>query len=75
MAANFWRATVAWSVCFVVTIALSFITKPKADADLQGLVWGMSSQTAEEKAVWYKRPVVLASIVGVMALLCNLIFW
>jgi SSS family solute:Na+ symporter len=50
MAANFWRATLAWSVCFLVTAALSFVTKPKPEKELQGLVWGVPASPVEPSA-------------------------
>src|SRR5205807_9540689 len=37
MAQNFWTAIYAWTVCFVVTIAVSMLTTPRAEKDLEGL--------------------------------------
>jgi SSS family solute:Na+ symporter len=75
MAANFWRATIAWTVCFLVTIAISFITKPKPEEELRGLVWGMAIE--EEKVVlpWYKRPAVLGALVIVFTVVLNVVLW
>src|SRR5262249_46811987 len=44
MASNFWAATYAWLVCFFVTIIVSFMTKPKPESELEGLVWGMARE-------------------------------
>lgn len=76
MAGNFWRSTTAWLVCFVVTIAVSFITKPKPESELEGLVWGMPKERANvSRDVWYKRPPVIAGIVIAATVVLNLIFW
>jgi len=75
MAGNFWRATMAWLICFSVTFALSFVTKPRPVEDLQGLVWGLGGDTPLIREVWYKRPAVLASMVIVMTLVANVVLW
>ncbi len=75
MAGNFWRATVAWIVCFIVTILVSFFTKPKPIAELEGLVWGTGLKSTFGGGVWHKNPLVLAAVVVVMTVACNLYFW
>ena len=65
MARNFWGAFIAWIVCFVVTIAVSAVTKPRALDDLKGLVYSMTPRVRETGLAWYNRPAVLAVIVGV----------
>jgi solute:Na+ symporter, SSS family len=75
MAQNFWVAIWAWTVCFVVTIAVSLVTKPKTLAELDKLVWGTADLPPEEHLPWYKRPGPLACVVGILCLALNLIFW
>lgn len=76
MAGNFWRSALAWVVCFLVTIAISFVTKPKPEEELEGLVWGKPKETVSAAAEpWYKRPTVLAVIVLAFTLVCNILFW
>ncbi|MBY0358377.1 MAG: sodium:solute symporter family protein [Candidatus Obscuribacterales bacterium] len=75
MAGNFWRASIAWLVCFLVTIAISFVTKPKPLEELTGLVWGTTVESGSAVLVWYKRPTVLAVLILVLTIVCNLIFW
>jgi solute:Na+ symporter, SSS family len=74
MAGNFWRSTIAWTICFVITIVVSFFTKPKPESELEGLVWGMGPKTDASALPWYKRPVVLAAIALALTLACNLLF-
>jgi SSS family solute:Na+ symporter len=75
MAQNFWMAIFAWSVCFVVTIVVSLMTAAKPESELRGLVYGLTDVPSELGVPWYKRPLVLASIVGVCLMILNVIFW
>jgi SSS family solute:Na+ symporter len=75
MAGNFWRSFFAWVVCFVITIIVSFFTKPKPIEELEGLVWGTGEKSDFGKQVWFKNPIVLGVIILIMTIACNLIFW
>jgi len=74
MAQNFWVAIMAFVVCFVVTVVVSLLTKPRPVAELEGLVYGVKPVEIEP-AVWWKRPPVLAVLAGVACLLLNLVFF
>jgi SSS family solute:Na+ symporter len=74
MAQNFWIAIIAWSTCVIVTTAVSLATKPKTQAELRGLVYGLTEIPHDEVA-WYRRPVPLAIIVGAAVVILNLLFW
>ena len=73
MAQNFWMAIFAWSACFLVTIAVSLATKPRAPAELEGLVYGLTKVPKDEGVSWYKRPGPLAVVVAVALVILN--FW
>ncbi len=75
MAGNFWRAVVAWSVCFVFTILISLFTKCKPVEELKGLVWGEGPIVDMKGLPWYKQPPILAGLMGVLLLICNIVFW
>jgi SSS family solute:Na+ symporter len=75
MAQNFWIAIFAWSTCFLVTIAVSLLTRPRPEAELCGLVYGLTELPGEEGVAWYRRPAPLAVVVGLLCLLLNLWFW
>ncbi len=75
MAQNFWIAIVAWTVCFVMTIAISLMTTPKTDAELKDLVMGFTEHPPELDLPWYRRPVTLGAIVLVCCLVLNIYFW
>src|SRR5262252_6739672 len=42
MAQNFWMAIMAWTTCFVITILVSLVTKPRPESELRGLVYGVT---------------------------------
>ena len=75
MAQNFWIAIFAWSTCFLVTILVSLATKAKPDAELKGLVYGLTEMPSERGVVWYMRPAPLACVVLAICLTLNLLFW
>jgi len=75
MAQNFWGAIWAWTVCFVVTIAVSVATTPKPEPQLVGLVYGLTPQPSEEGLSWYQRPAPLALCVLLLTAAVNVIFW
>jgi len=75
MAQNFWTAIFAWTTCFVVTIAVSLVTRARADNELVGLVYSLTERPKEDDLVWYQRPLVLGCIVLAAALVLNIIFW
>jgi SSS family solute:Na+ symporter len=75
MAQNFWIAIWAWSTCFVVTILVSLVTRPKPESELTSLVYGLTDLPHEAGVPWYKRPAPLAIAVGAVCILLNLIFW
>jgi solute:Na+ symporter, SSS family len=75
MAQNFWMAIVAWTVCFVVTIAVSLVTRPRPDKELVGLVYALTEKPHEGHLSWYQRPVALGVIVLLMTLALNFLFY
>ncbi len=75
MAQNFWIAIFAWTVCFLVTILISMVTRPKPVAELEGLVYGVTRIPHEGRVVWYMRPAPLSVAALVACLMLNIIFW
>jgi SSS family solute:Na+ symporter len=75
MAQNFWLSIWAWSACFVVTVLISYATRPRPVVELQNLVYGMTEAPAKETLPYMQRPWPLAIIVGILTLILNLIFW
>ncbi|HMK21507.1 MAG TPA: sodium:solute symporter family protein, partial [Terriglobales bacterium] len=75
MAQNFWTAIWAWTVCFLVTIAVSLVTRPRPEQELRGLVYSLTEKPTLLIARWYQRPVVLGVVVVALSLLLNIVFW
>jgi solute:Na+ symporter, SSS family len=75
MAQNFWTAIYAFGVCFLVTIAISVVTRPRAEEDLKGLVYSLTPRLrAAAGERWYARPAVLGACVLAGAIVLNFIF-
>ena len=76
MAHAFWTAIVAWTVCFLATILISYVTKAnKTDQELTGLVYSLTPKPKEEAAAWYLRPMEFGLFVLALAAVLNLLFW
>ena len=76
MAQNFWLAIVAWSFCFVITIGVSLATKrTKTDGELVGLVYSLTEKIKEEGEPLWMRPAVVGTVVLLVAVSLNIIFW
>ena len=71
---TFWTAIVAWTTCFVVTILVSLVTRPRLDAELHGLVYALTPRPSDGELVWWKRPWALAVAVLAATLALNLVF-
>jgi SSS family solute:Na+ symporter len=74
MAQNFWIAIVAWTTCFVVTVAVSMATRPKTDTEMEGLVYGLTKIPHDPDEKWYQRPAALAVLVAVICIALNIWF-
>ena len=75
MAQNFWTAIYAWTTCFVVTILVSLITRPRPAEELRGLVYSLTEKPTEEHLPWYARPGTLAVTLIAMLVVLNVIFF
>ena len=75
MAENMYRALWSWIVCVGVTVLVTLVTKPKPDAELVGLVYGVTEIPSEEDVVLYKRPIFWAAAVAVVLVILNILLW
>jgi SSS family solute:Na+ symporter len=74
MAQNFWTAIFAFSVNFLVTIAISLVTKPRPEPELVGLVYSLTPKPVETHLSWYQKPATLAVAVLAILIVLNLVF-
>jgi solute:Na+ symporter, SSS family len=75
MAENMYRALWCWIVCVVVTVVVSYMTKPKSDSELSGLVYGVTAIPHEAAVPVYHRPAFWAVVVAVAFIIVNILFW
>jgi len=75
MAENMYRGLWCWLVCVIVTVAVSLATRPRPEAELRGLVYGLTEVPSEGHLPLYRRPIFWAGVVAAAFLLLNVIFW
>ena len=76
MAQNFWLATFAFIVCFVLTLVISLVTtRTKIDEELKGLVYSLTPKIKDEEQAWFLRPAVLGTILLLCCVILNIIFF
>jgi solute:Na+ symporter, SSS family len=80
LAASFWGAIIAFLAVLAVTVGVSLVTQPKPDAELRGLVWGLTRTEEDPEEhdpaddVWYRSPWLLAAGAIVLIVILNIIF-
>jgi SSS family solute:Na+ symporter len=75
MAQNFWLATFAFLVCFILTFGISLATaRTKTDEELKGLVYSLTPKLKDEEKAWYLRPAPLGIALLACCVVLNLIF-
>ncbi len=68
-------AGIAFIVCFVVTVLVSLVSKPKPEESLVGLVYSLTPRQKDPTRVWYKNPLVLGIIILLLTVVLNIIFY
>jgi solute:Na+ symporter, SSS family len=75
MAENMYRALWSWLVCVIVTVVVSLMTMPKPDAELVGLVYGVTPIPHEGDVPLWERPIFWGAVVFVVFVLFNIYVW
>jgi SSS family solute:Na+ symporter len=75
MAENMYRALWSWMLCLVITVVVSLLTKPKPEAELQGLVYGATEIPSEQGVSLIRRPIFWAGVVAAGFVVINVLFW
>ena len=75
MSENMYRALWSWMIAAIVTIVVSWATKPKPESELVGLVRGCTEIPSEGHYKLYQRPIFWAGVVFVVFIALNVIFW
>jgi SSS family solute:Na+ symporter len=75
MAENVYRAGWAFLFATLVIVVVSLLTKPRPVAELDGLVYGATKLPAADAVPFYKSEWMWASVVVVLFIALNIIFW
>ncbi len=76
MAQNFWLAAFAFTVCFVLTAAISLATsRTKSDGELKGLVYSLTPKIVDNNIPAWQRPAVVGVVLLIACVILNVIFW
>jgi SSS family solute:Na+ symporter len=75
MAQNFWLASFAFIVCFVLTVLISLTGKrTKSDEELKGLVYSLTPKQKVSQE-WYARPEFIGIVLLIVCVFLNYLFW
>jgi SSS family solute:Na+ symporter len=75
MAENMYRALWSWIICVTVTVVVSLATRPKPQAELNGLVYGCTEIPSERELRLTQRPIFWAGLVCAVFVVLQIIFW
>jgi solute:Na+ symporter, SSS family len=74
-AQNMFRALWSCLFCIVVTVVVSYVTRPKADKELENLVYGLTPIPRTEHVSMFHSPVFWGAVVAVVFIVLQIIFW
>ena len=75
MAENVFRSMWTLIANVAVTVLVTLFTKPKAEKDLQGLVYGLTEVPSMGQLPIFRRPIVWAAVLGAVFIVLNIVFW
>jgi SSS family solute:Na+ symporter len=64
LTAAFWGAAIAFIADALVSVAVSFVTQPKRDTELEGLVYGSTVDKGDlaDTQGWWRSPIILGGV-------------
>jgi solute:Na+ symporter, SSS family len=74
-AQNMFRALWCCLICMIVTVVVSLMTKPKPDAELKDVVYGLTPIPKQEHVSWFQSPIFWAVVVAIVFVILQIIFW
>jgi solute:Na+ symporter, SSS family len=75
LAENMFRALWSWLICVVVTVVVSYMTRPKPDQKYEGLVYGATAVPSEGHLPLAHRPLFWGIVALAIFLILQWIFW
>ena len=74
-AQNMFRALWCWLICVIVTVVVSYLTRPKPDSELKELVYGLTEIPKIEHVTMFHSPIFWAVVVALVFGILQIIFW
>jgi SSS family solute:Na+ symporter len=74
-AQNMFRALWCCLICIIVTVVVSYLTKPKPDSELKDVVYGLTPIPKSEHVSVFHSPVFWGFVVAVVFVILQIIFW
>ena len=74
-AQNMFRALWCCLICVIVTIVVSYLTRPKPDSELKNLVYGLTAIPKTEHVSMLRSPIFWGVVVAVVFVILQIIFW
>jgi solute:Na+ symporter, SSS family len=75
LAQDMFQALWSFCVCVIVTVVVSYMTQPKPEAELVGLVRGLTPMPSIGDLPFYEKPAFWAIVVAIVFVILNVIFW
>jgi hypothetical protein len=75
MAINMYSGFWVLLVSILANFVISLCTKPREDAELKDLVYGLTPLPSQERAPIWHRPIFWAAVVAVLLIAVNILFW
>jgi len=75
LAQDMYQALWSFLVCVAVTVAVSLATSPRPDAELVGLVYGLTNVPVVGEVPFYKKPLFWGVVVFAASVVLNIWFW
>ncbi len=75
LAQDMYQALWSFLVCVIVTVVVSFATKPKPASELTGLVYGLTEVPSVGNLPLYKKPIFWAAVVIAVLVILNIALW
>jgi SSS family solute:Na+ symporter len=75
LAQDMFQALWSFCVCVIVTVVVSYMTQPKPEAELVGLVRGLTPMPSVGDLPFYEKPTFWAIVVAIIFVILNVIFW
>ena len=75
MAETLYRALWSWCICVIVTVVVSYMTTPKPEAELAGLVYGATPIPDDGATTLWQKPIFWAIVVIIVFFILNIVFF